>query len=417
MILSYGSRGPTYLFSPRLLWLHLGVCLGYSCLSAGLQAAPPLGGQLPISDPESVGMSSARLARVGEVMEAAIEEGAAPGAVVLVARRGQVVLRQAFGARALEPQREAMTVDTIFDLASLTKVVATATSAMILVESGEISLHDPLADHIPEFGVHGKEEITVLQALTHYSGLRPDIDLDENWTGTEVAFQKGCEEQLVAVPGERFIYSDINYFMLGELVRRVTGQDLAEFSRRNIFEPLGMTDTGFVPDSIRQARIAPTESRDGRMLRGTVHDPTASRMQGVAGHAGLFASADDLAVFAQMILNGGFFGKTRVLSPLGVRRMTTNQAPAGKSEWRGVGFDLGSRFSNTRGDLFPIGSFGHTGFTGTSFWIDATTQTLLLILTSRLHPDGDGNVVDLRRKLATVVAASILDLPIASGPH
>ena len=417
MVLSYGFRGPVSLVFARLFWLRLSVCLGCGLLPVGLRAAAPAAQKLPVSAPETVGMSSARLARVGEVMTAAIEEGDAPGGVVLVARRGQVVFRQAFGARALEPERESTTVDTIFDLASLTKVVATATSIMLLVESGDVSLHDPLADHIPEFGIHGKEKITVLQALTHYSGLRPDIDLDEDWTGTDLAVQKGCEEQLIAVPGERFIYSDINYFILGELVRRVTGQDLAEFSRRRIFEPLGMADTGFVPDSTSETRIAPTERRDGKMLRGAVHDPTASRMQGVAGHAGLFSTADDLAVFAQMILNGGVFGNARILSPLGVELMTTNQSPAGKSEWRGIGFDLGTHVSNTRGDLFPIGSFGHTGFTGTSLWIDAATRTSLVILTSRLHPDGGGNVVDLRRRIATIVAASILDLPIASGPN
>ena len=354
-------------------------------------------------------MSSARLARLDGVIEAAISDGEAPGAVVLVARRGRIAYRKAFGHRSLVSEERPMKTDTVFDMASLTKVIATATSVMILVEEGKVSLEDAVSRYVPEFERHGKESITVLELLTHYSGLRPDIDLDEPWKGYDTAIERGNREKLVAVPSERFIYSDINYFLLGELVHRVSGMSLAEFASQRIFRPLRMNSTTFNPPDEWRDRIAPTEPRGGKMLWGRVHDPTSNRMGGVSGHAGLFSTVDDISIFAQTILDGGVYRKTRILSPLGVRRMIQNQSPAGKEQWRGVGFDIRTRFSSTRGDLFPVGSFGHTGFTGTSLWIDPFSKTFVILLTSRLHPDGSGNVVSMRRKVASVVAASILD--------
>lgn len=392
-----------------------------ACLLVSTAAASPLPGQsdgqdrvLEAAAPEDVQMSSGQLKKIDRVVKEAIEAGDIPGAVVLVARHSGIVYRRAFGDRALEPQREEMTPDTIFDMASLTKVLATAPSVLALVEDGRISLSDPLARYIPDFGQHDKEGVTIRQLLTHFSGLRPDLDLDEPWSGYDTAIERACAEHLVALPGTRFIYSDINFLMLAELVRVVSGKALDEFSRERIFKPLGMTRTSFKPPAEWIPEIAPTQWRDGEMLRGRVHDPTASRMGGVAGHAGLFSTIDDTAAFAQMLLNGGIYAGRRILSPLTIRQMTSNQSPPGNSAWRGLGLDIRTQFSSNRGDLFPVGSFGHTGFTGTSLWVDPSTDCLVLVFTNRLHPSGGGNVVSLRRRIATVAAAAISDVDLAS---
>ncbi len=391
------------------IWAALGLagCVEPVTSRRGGPSAP-----METAAPEQEGFSTERLSRLDGVIQRAIREGAAPGAVVLVGRHGRVVYEKAFGERARVPESEEMTLDTLFDMASLTKVMATATSTLVLVEQGELSLSDPVVRYLPEFEAHGKEVLTLMQLLTHYSGLRPDLDLDTDWTGYETAIHMACDEKLVAEPGSQFIYSDINYLVLSEIVHRVSGVTIDRFSEREVFRPLGMHDTRFNPPAEWVPRIAPTEPREGRMLRGEVHDPTASRMGGIAGHAGLFSTARDTARFAQFILNGGSYGEARVLSPLGVRQMTSNQAPPALGEWRGLGFDMRSRFSSNRGDLFPVGSFGHTGFTGTSLWIDPVTETFVVSMTSRLHPGGEGNVVPLRKRLASVVAGAILDAPV-----
>ncbi len=366
---------------------------------------------LTSGSPQEVGMSGERLSRIDGIVHSAIERNEVPGAVVLVMRRGKIVYRKAFGDRAQVPVREPMTEDTIFDVASLTKVMATATSIMILVEDGRVSLSDPASNYLPRFAKHNKGSITLLQLLTHYTGLRPDLDLNDPWQGYETAMERVYREQLLVLPGEKFIYSDINYLILAEIVRQVTEEPLHVFSSRRIFKPLGMSETGFMPSSELQVRIAPTEFREGRMLRGEVHDPTASRMGGVAGHAGLFSTPDDTALYAQMILNRGRYRGVRILSPLSVLKMSTPQSPDGEQDWRGIGFDIRTPLSANRGDLFPIGSFGHTGFTGTSLWIDPYSEVAVLIFTSRLHPDGQGNVTPLRKRVASVVAASLIETP------
>lgn len=354
-----------------------------------------------------------------------------PGAVVLVGRRGRVVWRKAYGARSLVPAREEMTVDTIFDAASLTKVVATATSAMILVERGEVRLSDPVVRYIPELKGEGRDGMTIEHLLTHRSGYAPDFDLREQWTGYDEALKRLYAERLRAAPGERFVYSDIGMIALGEVVRRASGQTLDEFARQNIFAPLEMKDTGFRPRAELLARVAPTETRrgmrnylgatnddnmtdSGQMMRGEVHDPTANRMNGVAGHAGLFSSADDLAVFCQMILNGGEWAKARILSPMGVAAMTQPRTVNVEGAARSLGWDMASSFSANRGDIFAPGSFGHTGFTGTSLWIDPASQSFVVFLSSRLHPGGKGEVGPLRGRIASIVAASMIDLSIES---
>lgn len=367
--------------------------------------------QLPEAEPEDLQMDPARLALIDGLVQEAIRNQEIPGAVVLVARKGQLVFGETFGRRTLVPAETLLTRSDIFDVASLTKIMATATAVMVLVEDGKLILSERVGKYIPEFARGGKENILVHHLLTHFSGLRPDVDLDETWKGYEKAIQLACRERLLQPPGEKFVYSDIGYFLLGEIVRRVSGMPLDEFAADRIFGPLGMHDTGFNPPPEKLRRVVPTERRDGRILVGQVHDPTAYRMGGVAGHAGLFSTASDALIWAQMILDGGVFNGVRILSPLSVRKMTSSQSPAGNLDRRGFGFDIDTRFSRTRGDLFPVNSFGHTGFTGTSIWIDPATSTVVILFTSRLHPDGTGDAVPLRSRLASVVAASILDVP------
>jgi len=389
-------------------------------------------GQLPSSPAASAGLSTERLARMDEVIQSSIDKKELPGAVVLVARHGKVVWRKAYGARAVEPQREAMTLDTIFDLASLTKVVATTTSIMILVEQGKVRLSDPLVQFVPEMKGDGREAITIEQLMTHVSGFAPDFDLRDRWTGYDEAMKRLYREPLRNQPGTRFVYSDINYIALGEVVHRVSGQMLDEFARRNIFAPLGMRDTGFNPEPKIRARVAPTEKRRGQMnylgdsgtdagvegeqwLRGLVHDPTSFRMNGVAGHAGLFSTGDDLAIFCQMLLNGGAYNGLRLLSPLTIAAMTQPRAVSENGAARGLGWDIATTFSANKGDLFPLGSFGHTGFTGTSIWIDPASDSFVIFLSNRVHPDGKGDVGPLRGRVASIVASSITDTTVAKA--
>ena len=372
-------------------------------------------------------------APIAPLVEAAIERHELPGAVVLVGRGDSVVYRQAFGQRAVQPAPEPMTEDTIFDLASLTKVVATTTSIMQLVEAGRIRLNDPVARYIPEFGRYHKDAITIRHLMTHTSGLRPDLELEVEFSGADEAIRRAVEEVPTAAPDERMVYSDINYFLLGDIVRRVSGERLDRYAKTHIFDPLGMKDTMFLPPEALRARIAPTERCLERawpcpstavgpdrqaipFLRGIVHDPTARRMDGVAGHAGLFSTAADLSRFCRMLINGGALDGARILAPATIARMTAPSTPIGMRDVRGLGWDIDSSFSSNRGELFPIGSFGHTGFTGTSLWIDPQSKVYVVFLSNRVHPDGKGDVTPLRARVATVAAAALLTVAdVAQG--
>jgi uncharacterized protein YbbC (DUF1343 family)/CubicO group peptidase (beta-lactamase class C family) len=346
---------------------------------------------------------TADLSALDSVIQTAVQNRDIPGAVLLVGHDGQVVYRKAFGERSLEPTRSAMTADTIFDLASLTKVIATTTAVMQLVEQGRIRLNDPVTKYIPEFAQNGKSDIVVRDLLTHYSGFAPDLDLSHPWIGRDTAYSMAFAETPDSPPETRFVYSDINFIVLGALVERVSGMPLDVYCAQKIFAPLGMVHTRFLPPQGWLPQIAPTEyDEHGQMLRGVVHDPTARRMGGVAGHAGLFSTADDLAKFAQALLDG----KT-ILSPLTIEKMSTPQQPPYASALRGFGWDIDSPFSSNRGELLPVGSFGHTGFTGTSVWIDPTTHTYIILLTNAVHPRGKGLTVSLRARVATAVAAAI----------
>jgi uncharacterized protein YbbC (DUF1343 family)/CubicO group peptidase (beta-lactamase class C family) len=394
-------------------------------------------GRLLVAKPESVGMSTERLAKIDEAVLASIERKETPGAVVLVGRNGRIVYRKAFGDRAIEPKQEAMTIDTIFDLASLTKIVATATSMMILVERGKVSLADPVALYIPEFGKNGKERITVEQLMTHRAGLPPDNEIADYVGKTVDPLSLIYELRPSYEPGTRFVYSDVGFIVAAEIVRRVSGKRIDDFAREETFAPLRMRDSGFLPrvgvnepsdgrsrrtdkDLFREGvysisaghRIAPTENREGRWMRGEVHDPRAYEMGGVAGHAGLFSTADDLAIFCQMILNKGEYNGVRILAPYTVERMVSAQSLP-TSQMRGIGWDINTSFSSNRGDLFPVGTFGHTGFTGTSIWLDPASETFVVLLTNRVHPNGKGDVTRLRSFVASIVAGAITETPHA----
>jgi uncharacterized protein YbbC (DUF1343 family)/CubicO group peptidase (beta-lactamase class C family) len=356
----------------------------------------------------------AKLALIAPVVEQAVRDGKCPGAVVLVGHNGRVVYRRAFGYRALAPRKLPMRTTTIFDLASLTKVVATTPAVMQLFEQGKIRLEDPVADYWPEFAANGKDQVTVQELLTHFSGLPPDLELKPEWAGYETATKMIVADSLIVPPGTRFIYSDINFETLGELVHRISKQPLDAYCRQHLFQPLGMKDTQFRPPARLRSRIAPTQHQletTGKILWGEVHDPTAYNMGGVAGHAGLFSTADDLSIYCQMLLNGGTYGRARILSPLTVDKMTTPETPVDSMVLRGLGWDIDSAYSSNRGELFPVGSFGHTGFTGTDLWIDPFSKTYLVLLTNAVHPDGKGNVISLRTRIATLVASAFAILP------
>jgi uncharacterized protein YbbC (DUF1343 family)/CubicO group peptidase (beta-lactamase class C family) len=467
------KKYPVRFFDPLLL-----------VISAFIFAGIAVAQGLPLATPQSVGMNAAKLDQIEELVNKDIADKKLPGAVVLVGHRGKIVYRKAFGNRSLVPTVEKMTVDTIFDVASLTKPIATATSIMILVEQGKLRLSDTVGKFIPEIQDEQAKRITIQQLLTHASGYAPDFDLKEKWTGREGMLQALYKEKLRNPSGARFVYSDIGFIVLGEIVGRLSGEGIDDFVTR-LFSDLGLRETEFTPfkelkliprnlspqaeadlrkqqqpiidhNKAKAIRIAPTEDIEGQMsylgsqfegpadrgsviLQGFVHDPTASRMYGVAGHAGLFSTADDLARFCQMLLNGGMAPQAetrqlgsvserggtntlpngrvsasplRVLSAQTVAKMTAPYVVSETGETRGLGWDINTSFSSNRGELFPLGSFGHTGFTGTSVWIDRVSQTFVVFLSNRVHPDGKGDVTPLRAKIATVVASAIEDTPI-----
>ncbi len=406
-------------FSLLCLFL-VGIILNFTTLDS-VSGSPAK--ELERAAPDDIGLRASHLRHIGVMVEAAIKAGELPGAVVLVARHGRIGYLEAFGNRSVRPRQETMTVDTIFDVASLTKVIATAPSIMLLVEKGRLRLRDKVSRYLPNFRGEGKSDITVNQLLTHYSGLAPDFDLSRQWWGRAAALEELWSARVHSEPGSEFRYSDINFVALGEIVRTVSGMPLDAFAQEHIFVPLGMSDTCFRPPESLMDRIAPTESRTNAMrylkgqaasteqsgiLRGEVHDPTAWRMGGIAGHAGLFSTAQDLALYAQMMLGMGSYAGGRLLSQQTVRAMTSPESPGHSSQIRGYGWDIDSDHSSPRGDLFKEG-YGHTGFTGTSLWIHPPTDTFIIILSNRVHPNGGKNINHLRAVIANIVAASISD--------
>lgn len=343
----------------------------------------------------------------------AIAAGKCPGGVLWI-EHGQNSYHQAYGTRAVVPTIEPMTEDTIFDAASLTKVIACTPAVMRLVEQGKMGLDDTVAKYLPAFSGGDKETITIRHLLTHTSGLRPDISLKPDWNGQEEAIRLACAEKLATKPGEKIVYSDTGPILLGEIVRRVSGKPLDEFLQAEVYGPLGMVDTGFNPSASKRPRVAPTEVEKGEPVRGVVHDPRARRMGGVAGHAGLFTTAKDLSRFARMLLNEGELDGVRMFQSETVRAMTTVQTPALVDGRRGLGWDIDTGYSGPRGEVFPLGSYGHTGWTGTSIWIDPFSKSFVIFLSNRNHPTEKGNVIALRKQLGTLAAQWITDFDFAS---
>lgn len=345
------------------------------------------------------------------IIQQAILEDQIPGAVLLVGHNGKIVHRKAYGQRALVPVPEPMTLDTIFDAASLTKVVATTPSLMKLIEQGKLRMNDPVTNYLPEFQ-GGKTDITIRHLITHFSGLPTVIEHTPAWSGYQTGIQKALTAKSVTPPGLKFVYSDVNYILLGEIVSRLSGQTLAAYATQNFYKPLGMNESMFQPPPALRPRIAPTEKVNGTVLRGVVHDEVSRFMGGIAGHAGLFTTADDLAKFAEMMLGLGKRQGVRVFSPLTVHKAIEAQTATDQPVLRGIGWDIDSAYSSNRGDLFPIGSYGHTGFTGTSLWIDPKTNTYVILLANSVHPMRRPPIISLRGRVATAVAAALgIDVP------
>lgn len=397
-------------------WMLVGL-LGFGGVARGWQEPGPAMPEEEV-DVRLLGFDPDRLAKLDAVVEEAVNSGSIPGAVLVVGRVGVPVYAKAFGKKAVEPEAEPMTLDTIFDMASLTKPIATASSVMALIEDGKIRKSDPIIKYFPELDNHGKGRITIEHLLRHRAGLIPDNSIDDYKDGPEAAWKKIAELQPVAKPGSKFIYSDVCYIILGKLVEKVSGKPLDAFASERIFKPAGMTDAHFRPLAGDASsfpavdRIAPTEKEGDTYVRGVVHDPRSRALGGVAGHAGLFGTADDLTKFAAMLLREGTGEEGQVLSPLTVRMMI-DPADTPPGQRRGLGWDVSTSYSSPRGELFGPSSFGHTGFTGTSIWIDPVSGTHVVLLTSRLHhPAGKGgSPISLRRDVATLAAAALVEPP------
>jgi CubicO group peptidase (beta-lactamase class C family) len=370
------------------------------------------------SKPEEAGLSGKHLRLLDGMINNAIARKDFPGAVILVGRKGKTVFRKAYGESQWVPERKPLDETMIFDLASITKPVATATSFMILVEEGKISLDEKVKEYVPGFAPYvdpsGKaaEDARIWHLLTHTSGLPPYAEAAE----VEEALGRPCTTaQLVGYiaqlpktdpPGTAFHYSCLGYITLAHILSMVSGQDIAAFSEERIFNPLKMKHTFYTPPEKFRSICVPTEVIDKKPLLGVVHDPLARLQGGISGNAGLFSTADDLAVFARMMLDKGSFKGGRILSPLAVERMTTVW-PKASFAGRGLGWDLDSPYSTNGGDLFGPSSYGHTGYTGTSIWIDPETETYVIFLTNRVHPGDKGAIIALRSRVANVVAAAL----------
>lgn len=350
-----------------------------------------------------------KAADLDAAIDQAVREDKIPGAVLLVGHQGKIVYRKAYGYRALLPAKEPMSLDTIFDIASLTKIVATTSGLMKLYDQGKFRLDDPVTKYLPGFQ-GGRSRITVRDLATHFSGLRPDLDLQPAWHGYETGIRKALNDKPANPPETKFVYSDINFILLGEMVHRLSGIPENEYVKRILFDPLGMKETGYLPSPSLKPRIAPTEELDSGLLRGVVDDPTARYMGGVAGDAGVFSTADDIGKFCQMILDNG----DGLFLPETIRKFTTPETPASQPILRGIGWDIQSPYSGPRGELFPVGSFGHTGYTGTSIWIDRASQTYIVLLANSVHPHVRKAITPLRGKVATLVAAGVGEEPAAT---
>ncbi len=343
---------------------------------------------------------------IDAMVQDAVQTNLIPGAVLVIGHNNQVVFQKSYGYRSLVPTREPMEMNTIFDIASLSKVTGTTPSIMRLFEQGKLRLDDPVTKYLPEFQ-GGKSDITIRLLMTHFSGLAPDVDLVPRWSGYQTGIDKALNTKPIGPAGVKFVYSDINFLLLGEIVRRLSGQTLAEFAHDQVFAPLGMTETEYQPSAALLPRIESTEIDDetGQPIHGVVHDPTARYMGGIAGHAGVFSTAADLTKYVEMWLNMGQFNGKQIFEPATIRKFSEPASPADQPVIRGLGWDIDSPFSSNRGELFPIGSYGHTGYTGTSLWLDPYSKTFIIFLTNVVHIHHGNSLSSLRSRMATRVAA------------
>ena len=362
------------------------------------------------SDTAEPGPSPAALEipEIDAIVTRAVRAGRTPGAVVIVGRRDGVVFRSAYGRRAIIPQREEMTPDTIFDLASLTKPLVVGSLIQWLVQEGRLDVRRRVVDYLPEFGVREKYLVTVEQLLLHTSGLPPSNSLNDFKHGPERARELTLGGWLYKRSGREFIYSDIGYIALGEMIEAITGERLDQTAQRVIFGPLGMRDTRYCPELCSDPRIAPTELNYGWVknpIRGEPSDTRAHRLGGVSGNAGLFASADDLARFARMLLSDGELDGVRVLDAESVAELMRPRAvPKAK---RTLGFDVSSGFSSGRGHLLSENAIGHSGYTGTSFWVDPALDLFVIFLSNRNHPFSTGKVTDVQARVTDAAVRAL----------
>ena len=400
---------------------------------AGNVNANPDAPAVPPPTAAAAPLEAGALRRLRAVLEQGVAEGRMPGAVVHV-ERGGASWRCAVGQRALEPAGEPLDEQAVYDCASLTKVVCTATIMARLMQEGLVQPGDPVRWHLPAFA--GGHAITVGHLLTHASGLPAGLPLAEPWQGQATALELACARTPTHGPGTFFRYSDVNFILLGEIAARLTGQPLDTLAQDWIFGPLRMHDSGYLPLSRHAAtRLVPTEWSDSpvasgacdegaprahadtgpAMLRGQVHDPTARRMGGVAGHAGLFSTVADLARFARMVVHGGELDGARVLSEAAVRRMLEVATPPSLADRRSLGWDLESAYSRARGARYPAGSAGHTGFTGCALWIDRASGAFHVLLSNRVHPRTREPIVAIYEEVGTL-AGEAAGLPLRAGP-
>jgi len=357
-----------------------------------------------------------RFSQIDTAIDAAIDAHKLPGAVFHLEHEDGVYER-AYGRLTYDEDAAPVTPATTFDAASLTKVLATAPSVLILAEQGRIGLDDKLVKYFPDCAGGGKETLTIRQLLTHSSGLPAGLPADPAWTGRATAHKLACDQAVTHAPGTFFRYSDINYVLLGQVVEKVTGTPLDDYAQSHIFAPLGMRNTGYLPlRRVDAGTIAPTQVggidgkgahgdlAPGQVLRGVVHDPTVRRMGGVAGSAGVFTTAGDVARYARMLLAGGVLDGVRILSPDSVRLLTTAQSPKGLAK-RGLGMDIDSPYARRpRGTVYPIGSYGHTGFSGCVLWVDPQSKSFYVFLSNRVYPDDRSNILDLYTRMGTLAA-------------
>jgi CubicO group peptidase (beta-lactamase class C family) len=381
---------------------------------AGASLALLSAGCAPLPTSPGAQLDRARFAAIDGAIGAVVAARGMPGAVFHLERKGDFYQR-AYGRLSYDAGAAATETSTVFDAASLSKVLATAPSVLLLAEAGKLDLEAPIVRYFPECGGNGKDAITVRHLLTHSSGLPAGLPALPAWQGEAAAHELACARQVTDAPGAAFRYSDVNYILLGQLVQRISGTPLDEFAQRHIFRPLDMRATGYLPLArIGAGRIAPTQRGVGGVLQGEVHDPTARRMGGVAGSAGVFTTARDVARFARMLLAGGELDGVRILSRNSVRLLTTVQSPPAVAQLRSMGMDIDSPFARPRGELFPVGSYGHTGFTGCILWIDPHSGTFYVFLSNRVYPDDKSNILPLYGRLGTLAASAVVGVDFAA---